>query len=89
VKLTTHVHLVPILKVVELYPHYPVVFHDVVLNYLIPGITLPLPFTGSMLHLLDISTNFSTMAVFVLVDLPITMKPKTKEIFHYFIFTSF
>jgi hypothetical protein len=38
-----HVHLVPRLRMVELYLHFPIRLHGAVLNKLSPGITLPLP----------------------------------------------
>jgi hypothetical protein len=40
VQLTTHVHLVPRIRMVELYLHSPVYFHGVALNYLSTGTTL-------------------------------------------------
>jgi hypothetical protein len=43
VKLTTHLHVVPRLRMMELYLHSPTRLHDVKLNELSTGITLPLP----------------------------------------------
>jgi hypothetical protein len=46
VKLTTHLHLAPRSRMVELYLHSPIHLHDVVLNWLSTGTTLrflPLP----------------------------------------------
>jgi hypothetical protein len=43
VKVTTHFHLVPRSKMVELYLHSPIHLHGVVLNQLSTGTTLALP----------------------------------------------
>jgi hypothetical protein len=44
VKLTTHLHLVLRLRMVELYLHSAISLHGLVLNELGPGITLPFAF---------------------------------------------
>jgi hypothetical protein len=41
VKLTAHFHLVPRLRMVELYIHFPIRLHGVVFNSLSTGTTLP------------------------------------------------
>jgi hypothetical protein len=61
--LTTHLHPVPRLRIVQLYLHSPINLHGVVLEVLDPGINLPLSIreekiTGSCtkLHNEDVTT---------------------------------
>jgi hypothetical protein len=65
VKLTTHLHLMPRSRMMELYLHYRICFHGLVLNYFSRGKILPVPKTSCewvvFLSLCNWSSSFTLM----------------------------